>query len=202
MQDETDMYVTRDKLNNASMRHKPDPLYKNILWRQIPYELVFKDVSSFDEQNPITSKLLLEIEIEKNNSVDKKMKKAPSTKEVEIRSQLNSLRRFNNRLPGRKLPDDDDNDDDDNDDGFNFNFYINSINNNNNDNDNNNNNNNNNNNGNNNIWIFFAKFTWCSKFGTIRTNNQKHRHRVLDSLVHKSNQTIELSSELNKFWMV
>ena len=172
------------------MRHKPDPLYKNILWRQIPYELVFKDVPSFDEQNPITSKLLLEIEIEKNNSVDKKMKKAPSTKEVEIRSKLNSLRRFNNRLPGRKLPDDDDNDDNDNDDGFNFNFNINSI------------NNDNNNSSNSNIWIFFAKFTWCSKFGTIRTNNQKHRHRVLDSLVHKSDQTIELSSELNKLWMV
>ena len=36
MQEESDRYVTNDKLNNASERHKLDPFYKNILQRQNP----------------------------------------------------------------------------------------------------------------------------------------------------------------------
>ena len=53
MQDDTNMYVTRGKLNNASFRKKLDPIAKNIFRRQNRLELVFKDISTFDTQNPI-----------------------------------------------------------------------------------------------------------------------------------------------------
>ena len=127
------MQITHNKLNNASVRRKFDPLYKNILLRQNPFELVFKDISTFDGQNPIISKLLLEILIGKNNSVDKILKKVHSNHKVKIRSKLDGIRRFSNKLPSRKPPGNDD-DDDDNDDNYsNFqNFNINFDNNNNN----------------------------------------------------------------------
>ena len=53
MQDDINMYVTRDRLNNGSFREKLDPIAKNIFRRQNPLELVFKDISTFDGQNPI-----------------------------------------------------------------------------------------------------------------------------------------------------
>ena len=86
------MQITDNKLNNASVRRKFDPLYKNILLRQNPFELVFKDISTFDGQNPIISKLLSEILIGKNNSVDKILKKVHSNHKVKIRSKLDGIR--------------------------------------------------------------------------------------------------------------
>ena len=42
MQDDITLYVTRDRLNNASFRQKLDPIAKNIFRMQNPLELVFK----------------------------------------------------------------------------------------------------------------------------------------------------------------
>ena len=41
MQDDINLYVTRDRLNNASLRQKLDPISKNIFRWQNPLELVF-----------------------------------------------------------------------------------------------------------------------------------------------------------------
>ena len=49
MQDDISLYVTRDKLNNASFRQKLDLIEKNIFQRQKPLEIVFKDISTFDD---------------------------------------------------------------------------------------------------------------------------------------------------------
>ena len=49
MQDDISLYVTRDKLNNASFKQKLDPIEKNIFQRQNPLEIVFKDISTFDD---------------------------------------------------------------------------------------------------------------------------------------------------------
>ena len=65
MQDDISMYITKDRLNNASFRQKLDPIAKNIFRRQNSSELVFKDISTFDAQNPIIRSLLREIDIEK-----------------------------------------------------------------------------------------------------------------------------------------
>ena len=74
MQEEIKMYVPQDKLSNANMRRKLDPLYKNVFRRQNPYKFVFKNVSMFDKQSLITDKLLSETEIGKSNSVQKYLK--------------------------------------------------------------------------------------------------------------------------------
>ena len=41
-QDYINLYITRDRLNNASFRQKLDPIAKNIFRRQKSLELVFK----------------------------------------------------------------------------------------------------------------------------------------------------------------
>ena len=54
---------TRDALNNVSFRRKLDPIAKNIFCRQNPLELVFKDISTLEAQNPIVGLLLRELDI-------------------------------------------------------------------------------------------------------------------------------------------
>ena len=63
MQDDINLYVTCDRLNNASFRQKLDPIAKNIFRRQNPLELVFKDISTFDVPNSIAGSLLDELDI-------------------------------------------------------------------------------------------------------------------------------------------
>ena len=58
IQDDINLYVTRDRLNNASFRQKLDPISKNIFQRQNPLELLFQDVSTFDVQDPVVGSLL------------------------------------------------------------------------------------------------------------------------------------------------
>ena len=73
----------------------------------------------FDGQNPIIENLLSEVVIGKKtkNSIDKVIEKAPSFKDIEIKSNLEKFRLFNGNLSGRKNDCGDDNDNDDNDDG-------------------------------------------------------------------------------------
>ena len=57
----------RDRINDASFRQKLDPISKTISRRQNPLELVFKDISTFDAENPIVGSLLREIDLKKNS---------------------------------------------------------------------------------------------------------------------------------------
>ena len=56
-QDDVNLYVTRDRLNNASFRQKLDPIAKNTFRRQNPLELVFQDISFFNVQKNVASLL-------------------------------------------------------------------------------------------------------------------------------------------------
>lgn len=71
----------------------------------------------FDGQNPIIENLLSEVVIGKKtkNSIDKVIEKAPSFKDIEIKSNLEKFRLFNGNFSGRKDDSGDDNDNDDND---------------------------------------------------------------------------------------
>ena len=68
MQTDINHYVTKDRINDASFRQKLDPISKNIIRRQNPLELVFKDISTFDSENPIVGSLLREIDIRKKQT--------------------------------------------------------------------------------------------------------------------------------------
>lgn len=83
--------VTNGKLNNAPARNVIDPVYKNVLQKQNPYEIIFKD---FDGKNPIISGLLMEIEGGKltNDYIKKFLKSAPSVKDLEIQQRLENLK--------------------------------------------------------------------------------------------------------------
>ena len=62
MQDDINMHVTCGRLNNAILGQKLNPTAKFIFRRQKPLELVFKDISNFDAQNPMIGSLLKELE--------------------------------------------------------------------------------------------------------------------------------------------
>ena len=72
MQKDINMYITRDKLNIASFRQKLDPIAQNIFRRQNPLELVFKNISTFDVENPIIGLFLIEIDLGKKKKKKKK----------------------------------------------------------------------------------------------------------------------------------
>ena len=75
MQDDINMYVTRDRLNNASFRLNLDPISKNIFRRQNLLELVFKDISTLDAQNPIIGSLMKELDVGKKDIATTLIKK-------------------------------------------------------------------------------------------------------------------------------
>ena len=68
----------RDRINDASFKQKLDPINKNILKRQNPLELVFKDISKFHAENPTVGSLLREIDINKKQSDSDFIKSLPS----------------------------------------------------------------------------------------------------------------------------
>ena len=49
----TNDLVTDGKLNDAAVCHALDLTFKNILQQPNPLQVVFKDISKFDAQNPI-----------------------------------------------------------------------------------------------------------------------------------------------------
>ena len=87
IQTDINHYIMRDRINDASFRQKLDPISKNILRRQNPLELVFKDISTFDAENPIVESLLREIDLKKKQSDSDFIKSLPSHpgKEFEIK---------------------------------------------------------------------------------------------------------------------
>ena len=76
MQDDINLYVTCDRLNSASFRQKLNPMVKNIFLRKNPLELVFKDISTFDVQNPIFGLLLRDFDIGKRDAASALIKKS------------------------------------------------------------------------------------------------------------------------------
>ena len=93
---ETDInnYVTRGRINNASFRQKRDPISKNIMRRQNPFEIAFEDTSTFDAENPIVGSLLKEIDIGKKDIASELIKNAPRPPGIDsaIRNRLNKLK--------------------------------------------------------------------------------------------------------------
>ena len=93
MQEEIVLRVTDAKLNNARVRNLLDPVCKNVLQRQNPYKIVFKDISKFDAQNP-SEKKQSEIEGGKltNNSIKKLLESVSLVKDLEMQQRLENLK--------------------------------------------------------------------------------------------------------------
>ena len=65
IQGELDLYVTNNRLNEASFRKRLDPISKNIIRNKNPIELLFKDAKHFDAQNPVIGSLIKEVDVGK-----------------------------------------------------------------------------------------------------------------------------------------
>ena len=96
MQTNINHYVTKDRINNASFRQKLDPISKNILRRQNPFELIFEDISTCDAENPIVGSLLRELDVGKKSLASDLIKNAsgPPGQNFEIEKRLNKLKDF------------------------------------------------------------------------------------------------------------
>ena len=65
IQRELDLYVTNDRLNEASFRRRLNPISKNIIRNKNPIELLFNNVKHFDAQNPVIGSLIKEVDVGK-----------------------------------------------------------------------------------------------------------------------------------------
>ena len=77
IQTDINHYVTRDRISNSIFRQKLDPISKNILRIQKPWEPVFVDVSTFDAENPIVGSLLGELDVDKKVVASDLVKQIP-----------------------------------------------------------------------------------------------------------------------------
>ena len=107
------MIITDGKFNNTSVRIVLDTnKYPLVMKKSNPIDIVFKDKAKFDTQNPIISRLLIEIQSGKTKSekaIENQLKGAPSIKDLQIAEQLERLKQYN------KSNNNDDNDDGDDD---------------------------------------------------------------------------------------
>ena len=70
IQGELYLYVTNNRLNEASFRRRLDPISKNIIRDKNPIELLFKDVKHFDAQNPVIGSLIKEVGVGKKKRLE------------------------------------------------------------------------------------------------------------------------------------
>ena len=67
IQNSLDMIVTDGKFNNAGIRKALDTKYPTIMKRPNPIDVLFRDKAKFDTQNPVISKLLSQMQTDKND---------------------------------------------------------------------------------------------------------------------------------------
>ena len=102
MQEDTDMYITKDRPSKTSCCRKLDQMLKNLLRRQNPLELVFKDISTFVSQNLINESLVKETEIRENDTANELVKITLNLLDIELHLKLNNLEKLNDSLDGKK----------------------------------------------------------------------------------------------------
>ena len=81
IQSDIDLFVTKGRFNEASIRHKLDPIVKSVWRTENPLALLFKDVATFNAQNLIIGSLLREIDLGKKGKnsdlMNKQLSKVP-----------------------------------------------------------------------------------------------------------------------------
>ena len=111
IQSDIDLYVTRDRHNQASFGRKLDPIEKSVWRTENPLALLFKDVANFDAQNPIIGSLLREIGLGKNKTKSSLISTAPDINDTIL---LHRFKKFKETSINYNNNDDDDGDNNDN----------------------------------------------------------------------------------------
>ena len=65
-----DLYITNNRLNEASFRRKLDPISKNIIRNKNPIELLLERVKHFDGQNPVIGFFIKEVDVGKRKKLE------------------------------------------------------------------------------------------------------------------------------------
>ena len=69
------------------------------MWRkENPLELLFKEVSNFDAQNPVIGSLSREKDVGKKNTSSNFLKKAPNVNDVVLKHRLDRLKKKMNHI--------------------------------------------------------------------------------------------------------
>ena len=96
IQSEIDLFVTKGRFNEASIRHKLDPIVRCVWRTENPLALLFKDVATIDAQSPIIGSLLREIDLSKkgknSNLINKQLDKAPNINNTILIQRLKKLK--------------------------------------------------------------------------------------------------------------
>ena len=94
------MIVTGGTKNYARVCSLLDSVYKNVMQKQNPFEIVFKGISEFDVQSSITGSLHSKTESVKTTDESNKkfLHKAPNPKDVELNQKPQNLKLFDNNL--------------------------------------------------------------------------------------------------------
>ena len=81
IQSDIDLFVTKSRFKEASIRHKVDPIVKSVWRTENPLALLFKDVAKLDAKTPIIGSLLRETDLAKkvknSDLIKKQLEKAP-----------------------------------------------------------------------------------------------------------------------------
>ena len=105
MQTDINHYLTKDKINQASFSQKLDTISKSIIRWQNPVELVFKDISTYNVENPIVASLVRGPDVGKKYVAGDLVEIAPRQPGLDT-----TLRNGLNRLKDRPEPKDGNND--------------------------------------------------------------------------------------------
>ena len=111
IQDSLDMIVINGKFNNASASRALDTKYPLVTKKSNPIDVVFKDKSKFDTQNPIIGTLLIQIQSRKTKTekaIENQLKGAPSIKGLQIAERLEHSKQNNKRNNNGDKDDDND----------------------------------------------------------------------------------------------
>ena len=119
IQSDIDLYVTRGRHNQASVRRKLDPIEKSVWRTEKPLALLFKDVTNFDAQNPVIGSLLREIDLAKNKTKSSLISKPPDINDTIL---LHRFKKFKETPINYNDNDDDDNTDNNITNSKNFNY--------------------------------------------------------------------------------
>ena len=104
------MIVTDGGFNNASICRVLDTKFPSVMKKPNPVEVIFKDKSKFDVQNPVVSLLIMQVvdNKKKEKKIFRALDQAPSIKDLDIEKRFRELKNFNE---GHNNDDDDDDDD-------------------------------------------------------------------------------------------
>ena len=98
IQENLDMILTDGGFNNASIRQALDTKFPSVMKKPNPIEVMFKDKSKFDVQNPVVGSLITQVvdnKKKKEKEILRALDQVSSIKDLDIEKRFRELKNFN-----------------------------------------------------------------------------------------------------------